>query len=69
MMMDEPDIALSIRSCHKLVDMMKKFEKQGHQIIAAVQNPIVIESFPEVFSLEHKMKWMKSEDFIENPES
>jgi len=63
-MMDEPDMALSIRSCHKLVGLFKKAAEEKCQVIAAVHNPIIIEAFPEVLSLEHR-KWMTSKDFID----
>jgi predicted ATPase len=62
---DEPDMALSIRSCRKLVDMFKKAVENGCQILAAVHNPVVISAFDEVLSLEHR-KWMKSSDFIDS---
>lgn len=61
--MDEPDMALSIRSCHFLVDCFRKAEKNGCQIIAAVHNPIVIRGFKNVLSMEHR-QWMPSDTFI-----
>ncbi len=62
-LMDEPDSALSIRSCQMLVSTLKKLAKSGSQIIAAVHNPIVIQAFGEVYSVEHD-RWMLSEEFI-----
>ncbi len=62
--MDEPDMALSIRSCRKLVDRLKIAEKNGCQVLVAVHNPVIIGSFDEVLSFEHR-KWMPSKDFIE----
>lgn len=62
-LLDEPDMALSPRSAHQLARQLAEITKKGHQVIAAVHNPIVIAAFAEVFSLEHK-KWMKSEDFL-----
>lgn len=62
-LMDEPDTALSIRSCKKLVNSIKIALANGCQIIMAVHNMAVIEEFPEVLSLEHR-KWMPSKDFI-----
>lgn len=62
---DEPDMALSIRSCRKLVDTFKKAVENECQVLAAVHNPIVISAFDDVFSLEHR-KWMKSHDFIDS---
>jgi len=63
--LDEPDMALSIRSACKLVETFNTVAEKGNQIIAAVHNPIVIEAFPMVLSLEHG-EWVASEDFIRN---
>ena len=62
-MMDEPDMALSIRTCAMLVKRFKELEARGSQVIAAVHNPLVIKAFKDVLSLEHR-RWMPSEDFI-----
>ena len=62
-MLDEPDAALSIRSCMKLVARFKNLEQRGVQVIAAVHNPVVIEAFDSVFSLEHRL-WMTGSEFI-----
>jgi predicted ATPase len=62
-MMDEPDMALSIRTCQLLVKRFKELESRGSQVIAAVHNPIVIKAFKDVLSLEHR-KWLSSGDFI-----
>lgn len=62
--MDEPDMALSIRSCNKLVKTMKSAAEKGNQILAAVHNPIVISSFDEVFNMECR-QWEPSKNFIE----
>lgn len=61
--LDEPDTALSIRSCYKLVERFKIAESNGCQIIAIVHNPIIISAFKNVLSLEHR-KWMPSRNFI-----
>jgi len=63
---DEPDMALSIRSCNKLVNLFKRLS-ETKQIIAAVHNPTVIAAFPEVLSLEHHC-WMTSDQFIKSHE-
>lgn len=60
---DEPDMALSIRSCHKLAKLLKEAAENGCQVIASVHNPIVIAAFPEVLSVEHR-RWMPSAEFI-----
>lgn len=61
---DEPDMALSIRSCYRLVEAFQHVAKQGGQVFASAHNPIVIMGFEEVLSLEHR-KWMSSREFIE----
>jgi predicted ATPase len=62
-MMDEPDMALSIRSCKRLVKRFRMLADNDSQILAAVHNMAVILRFDEVYSLEHH-KWMKSAEFI-----
>ncbi len=61
--MDEPDMALSIRSIKKLIETLFIAVDNGCQIVSSAHNPILIESIENVLSLEHK-KWMKSKDFI-----
>jgi predicted ATPase len=63
--MDEPDMALSIRSIRRLSELLKELAAKGHQVIASAHNPYLIESFPEVYSLEHR-RWMSSGEFIES---
>jgi len=63
-LLDEPDQALSIRSCYALVQLFLDVSKR-HQIIASVHNPILIECVEEVLSLEHK-RIMASKSFIED---
>jgi predicted ATPase len=58
--LDEPDMALSIRSIYKIV---AKLQATRHQVIAAVHNPFLISAFQNVLSVEHK-RWMLSEEFI-----
>lgn len=62
--MDEPDMALSIRSIAKLVGKLRQAVQNNCQVIAAVHNPLLINSFDEVFSVEHR-RWMKSSQFVE----
>jgi len=62
-MMDEPDMALSIRSCAKLVKQLKEVADRSSQVIAAVHNISVIQEFEYVLSLEHR-EWMRNEVFI-----
>ncbi len=61
--LDEPDMALSIRSCRKLVTALKELADGGSQVVAAVHNMAVIQAFKEVYSLEHG-RWMDSAEFI-----
>ncbi len=63
LLLDEPDMALSIRSVHHLAALLQRAADAGHQVIAAVHNPIVIASQPRVLSLEDR-EWLSSERFI-----
>jgi predicted ATPase len=63
LLLDEPDMALSPRSAHALAAAFRDAGVRGHQIIAAVHNPILISSQPQVFSFEHK-RWMDSAEFL-----
>ena len=65
LLLDEPDMALSPRSIHTLVQSIRNAEKRGVQVIAAVHNPLLIASFAEVLSLEHG-RWMRSWEFLES---
>lgn len=64
-MMDEPDTALSIRSCKLLAKRFKEVVGRSSQVIAAVHNMALIQSFKEVYSLEHR-RWMPSTEFIQS---
>ena len=64
-LVDEPDMALSIRSCHKLVRAFQHIADVGGQVIATAHNPIVIAGFETVYSLEHR-RWMPNHEFIES---
>jgi predicted ATPase len=61
--LDEPDMALSIRSCYELGRTMQECAAAGCQIIAAVHSYVVIELFEQVLSLEHR-EWMDTDVFI-----
>lgn len=63
LLLDEPDMALSIRSVHHLARLLQRAADDGHQVIAAVHNPIVIASQPRVLSLDDGV-WTTSERFI-----
>lgn len=60
--LDEPDMALSIRSIVKLANIFKTAANKSCQIIAAVHNPILIQEF-EVYSLESR-KWLDGREFV-----
>jgi predicted ATPase len=61
--LDEPDTALSPRSCYDLVKVFRKATKAGTQLLVAAHNPILIEGAPEVYSLEHR-EWMSGVEFL-----
>lgn len=61
--LDEPDMALSIRSAHALAQLFERMAGRGNQILAAVHNQVVIQYFEQVLSLEHR-RWLPSKDFI-----
>lgn len=63
-MMDEPDTALSIRSCGTLVKRFRELEERSSQVIAAVHSLAVVQQFDEVLSIEHG-RWMPSAEFID----
>lgn len=63
-LIDEPDTGMSIRSCRSIARFFKVLAAQGHQLIVAVHNPILILGFDEVYSVEH-LRWMKANDFVE----
>lgn len=63
-MLDEPESALSIRNQYNLVKAIKTALDNNCQIFIATHSLPIIQSFKEVFSLEHN-KWMGSNDFIE----
>lgn len=73
-LLDEPDAAMSPRSCYALVNMINGVhEKWGKQIIVSAHNPIIIRGvhplvkkepfWTEVLSLEDK-NWMASDIFM-----
>ncbi len=41
-LLDEPDSALSPRSCYALVRLFRKLASEGHQVIASLHSPIAI---------------------------
>lgn len=59
--MDEPDMALSIRSINNLIHLLSKTQ---NQIIMSAHNQTLIASQPEVLCLENTKGWISSVDFI-----
>lgn len=62
---DEPDMALSILSCRRLVRVFNHVANLGGQVIATAHNPIVILSYDDVYSVEHS-KWMTSKEYVDS---
>ncbi len=63
LLLDEPDANLSIRSCLKLLKLLKTVENSGHQVILTAHNPIVIDGFSKVYDME-KRCWTTPSKFI-----
>jgi predicted ATPase len=63
--MDEPDMALSLRSITELIKIFKGAADRGCQIIAAVHHPFVIWAFPEVYDIV-KRAWVASREFVDS---
>ena len=61
---DEPDMALSIKSCRRLVRCFNHVADLGGQVIATAHNPILILSYEQVYSVEHG-KWMGGKEYID----
>jgi len=62
-LLDEPDTALSPRACYQLAQTFRVLVEQGHQVIAAVHNPIIMLKAREVLSIEHR-RWMDAGTFL-----
>lgn len=63
--MDEPDIGLSPRSCHALGRQFVACVGRGCQVIASIHSPIVMGYADEVLSMEH-WRWMTTAEFLES---
>lgn len=64
LIVDEPETALSIKNQVKLANRIEKSLANNCQIIIATHNLILMERFPEVYSMEHR-QWMASSDYLE----
>jgi predicted ATPase len=62
--MDEPDMALSLRSIVQLIKIFEDAVDRGCQIIAAVHHPFVIWAFPEVYDIAARA-WVSSREFVD----
>ena len=62
-LIDEPDMALSIRSIKQLAHDLKIAAENGCQLIVAVHNPFLILSFEEVLDVA-KRQFVDSGDFV-----
>lgn len=60
LVMDEPDMALSVRSIVKLIGLLTKSKSQ---IICAAHNPMLIESQDNVFDIEAS-KWVNGSWYV-----
>lgn len=63
-LLDEPDQALSPRSCYKISKLFQEVVENGSQLVASVHNPIVISSQKEVFDFE-LLQWVSPMDYLE----
>lgn len=64
-LLDEPDMALSIQSCRRLVRIFNHVAKLGGQVIATAHNPVVILSYENVYSVEHG-RWMTGKEYVDS---
>ena len=62
MLIDEPDMALSIRSIHRLYEQLAANVAHDQQIILSCHNPYLMELVGPVLSIEHK-RWMHYSEF------
>lgn len=64
-LLDEPETALSIRSQHKMADILVDATRnRGCQVLVASHCSILMNRCESIYSMEHK-KWMTPNDFIE----
>ncbi len=61
--MDEPDMALSISSIKGLTNTIIEGCERGNQFVLSCHNPLLIEMIGNVYSLEDR-QWLNAEDFI-----
>jgi len=61
--LDEPESSLSLRNQFRLAEEIKGAAKRNCQLVVATHSLIMIQSVPQVLSLEYR-KWMGSRRFI-----
>lgn len=64
LLLDEPDMALSPRSAHRLAQLFAELSAAEVQVVAAVHNPIVIAAAGDVYSLDDR-RWVSSADYLD----
>jgi len=65
LLFDEPESGLSLRNQFALWNAMEEAETRHCQLIVATHSLVLIQSVPEVLSLEHG-RWMTSQEFVES---
>jgi len=63
-LLDEPDMGLSPRSIFRLIKLFEDVTEEGHQILAIVHNPILIESVEEVYDMETRA-WVSPSNYMQ----
>jgi len=61
--LDEPDMGLSPRSIYKTISLFHEVVGEGHQILAIVHNPLLIESAEQVYDMETR-QWVSPSDYL-----
>lgn len=60
---DEPDQALHIESCMKLVELMKRSVERGNQLIITAHNPVIIFNVGDVFDMDEHI-WINGKEYV-----
>lgn len=63
--LDEPESALSVKNQYLLSKHINEAPSRNVQLVISTHCIPIIESVPEVYSLEHK-RWMYSKEFLES---
>lgn len=62
-LLDEPDIGLSLRSAYTLARLLASAAKRGCQLVASIHNPLVMQEIGEVYGMEER-RWMTAPEFL-----